>query len=75
MRPLGTWFVEPGTQIPTGSRTGALYDRLVVGTAEDYVEGSVASHVWFEWPKRERLWEEAMLLGGHVLTYLAMTED
>ena len=75
MRPLGTWFVESGTQIPRGSRTASLYDRLERGDADDYIEGSVKSHIWFEWPKREELWEEAMSLGGYVLTYLAMADD
>lgn len=75
MRPLGTWFVESGTQIPAGSQTARLYDRLEAGAADNFIEGSVSSHTWFEWPKRDNLWEEAMSLGGYVLTYLAATED
>ena len=75
MRNLGTWFVESGTQIPAESRTAVLYDRLETGAANDIVEGSVSSHAWFEWPKRDKLWEEAVSLGGYVLTYLAATED
>ena len=75
MRPLGMWFVKAGTQIPAASRTAALYDRLETGAADGIIEGSVSSRTWFEWPKRDKLWEEAISLGGYVLTYLAAIED
>jgi hypothetical protein len=75
MRALGTWFVESGSRIPNGSKTAELYDRLEVATVDTYIEGSVSSRTWFDWPKRERLWEEAMLLGEYMLTYLAVVED
>ena len=75
MRPLGTWFVRSGTAIPARSRTASLYDQIETGQPDEFVEGSVSSHVWFEWPKRNTLWEEAMSLGGFVLTYLAALDS
>jgi hypothetical protein len=72
MRSLGMWYVKPATAIPAGSRTAILYDRRQGGAADDFIEGSVDAHTWFEWAKRDCLWEEAMVLGNCVLTYLAL---
>ncbi len=74
MKPLGTWYVESGSAIPAGSRTATVYQQVEAGSPGDYIEGSVDAHTWFEWPKVDRLWEEAMLLGDFVLTYLAATD-
>ncbi|MEX0676632.1 MAG: ImmA/IrrE family metallo-endopeptidase [Pirellulales bacterium] len=75
MRYLGMSYVERGSRIPPASRTGALYDRNDVGSVADQIEGPVDSSIWFEWPKRSELWEEAMFLGDRVLTYLAAPES
>jgi hypothetical protein len=74
MKPIGTWFVESGSAIPAGSRTASLYQQVEAGSPSDFIEGSVDSHIWFEWPKVDRLWEEAKCLGGFVLTYLAVID-
>jgi hypothetical protein len=73
MKRFGTWYVESGTQIPDGSKTALLYDGLEAGGTDGFIEGNVDAHTWFKWPKRDDLWEEAMVLGNRVLTYIAAT--
>jgi hypothetical protein len=71
MKRLGLYYVEYGSTIPNGSKTAILYDKIVDANAVPQ-EGGVESAVWFNWPKRERIWEEAMPLGDRVLTYITV---
>jgi hypothetical protein len=74
MKPIGTWYVENGTEIPEESRTAELYDHLQAGGTDDFHEASVSADTWFKWPKIDDLWEECKALGNYVLTYLAVTD-
>lgn len=75
MRRLGMWFVKGGNPIPATSHTANLLAKRAAGGADDYIEGHVDSDIWFDWPKRPRIWEEAMFLGDRVLTYLAKADS
>ncbi len=75
MKRLGMWFVASGSRIPGGSQTTRLYDRRDAGVGDEKIEGATDPHVWFEWPKRNKIWEEAMFLGSYTLTYLAAPDD
>lgn len=72
MQLRGMFFHKYGTPAPAGSKTAELWDRLRCGESCDVVSGTVDSHVWFEWPKADDLWEEVMPLGntGVVITQL-----
>jgi hypothetical protein len=77
MRPLGMSYFPFGDPIPTTSSSAKLWQQLNMTGSSEPVEGRVASGVWFERPRREWLWEEAMPLGqtGLVLTFLAADDD
>jgi hypothetical protein len=75
MKRLTMYWAPAGMPIPEDSKTADLYTAREIGGTDEIVEGSVDSHVWFEWPKRDTLWEEAMFRGNYVLTYLAAPDD
>jgi hypothetical protein len=75
MRRLGMWYVASGSTVPAGSQTATLYDRRDGGRTDEMIEGSTDPNIWFQWPKRDKIWEEAMFLGSYVLTYLAAPND
>ena len=74
MKRLGTWYVENGKEIPEQSRTATLYDRRRAGGTDDFFEGSVSAHTWFDWPKTDSLWAECMVLSCYTLTYRDETD-
>jgi hypothetical protein len=72
MRRLGLYFYPYDTAPPTGSKTAEFWEQAGAGTTPERLSGRVASHVWFQWPKRDYLWEEVAALGntGRVITQL-----
>ncbi len=72
MQYLGMKYIPFGSRIPTKSRSFALRHD----SPDDIVDGEIDSHVWFEYPKRPQLWEEALTLGhtGLVLTFLTLLD-
>jgi hypothetical protein len=70
MKSLGLWYVKWGTPVPSGTITA----ELVESGAEGIAEGKVDSDIWFKWPKRPALYEEAVKLGDRVLTWLVVDE-
>jgi Zn-dependent peptidase ImmA (M78 family) len=74
MRHLGCYFVESGSAIPRDSETAKLLKLLDGGPTDQVVGHQIDSHVWFDGPKRNLLYEEAMQLGNRVLTWLVIDE-
>lgn len=72
MQYLGMKYIPFGSRVPSTSRSFALRHD----SPDDIVDGEVDSQVWFEYPKRSQLWEEAMPLGntGLVLTFLTLLD-
>ncbi len=72
MQYLGMKYIPFSSRVPAKSRSYALRHD----SPDDIVEGEIDSHVWFEYPKRSQLWEEAMALGrtGLVLTFLTLLD-
>jgi len=72
MQYLGMKYIPFGSRVPAKSRSFALRHD----SPDDIVDGEIDSQVWFEYPKRSQLWEEAMTLGhtGLVLTFLTLLD-
>lgn len=74
MKALGMSYVPEGP-VPNTSVTARLWRRMPeVGAGTE--EGPVEAEAWYEHPRREKLWEEAMALGstGQVLTFLTLED-
>jgi IrrE N-terminal-like domain len=74
MRQLGCYFVKSGSSIPRDSETARLLKLLDGGPTGQVVGHQIDAHVWFDWPKRKWLYEEAMQLGDRVLTWLVIDD-
>jgi hypothetical protein len=69
------YFYPYGQSAPAGSKTALLWEQLADGETVDFLEGSIAAHVWFERPRARVLWEEIMLLGNTGIGITQLTPE
>ena len=70
MHPSGCWFARQGSLIPEKSQTA----KLLANPSENIFGHRTDPHVWFDWPKRSWIFEEAMILGDRVLTWIVLDD-
>lgn len=70
MHPSGCWFVRKGTSVPDKSQTA----KLLFAPGDEIIGHRVDPHTWFDWPKHEWIYEEAVKLGDRVLTWIVLDD-
>lgn len=72
MQMLNMKFIRFGSPLPSDSWSAEVEPTDSGANSE----GAIDSDIWFEYPRRQELWEEAMVLGhtGLVLTFLSLPD-
>lgn len=72
MKQLGMKYIPFGDSVPKGSWSA----EVDASNPEDFQEGEIDAEIWFDYPKRPLLWEEAMTLGStqYVLSFLTLPD-
>lgn len=75
MKRLGLYFYPYDTPPPAGSKTHEFWTRIRDGETPKKISGRVLASRWFQWPKREYVWEEVTALGGTGRAITQLTPD
>ena len=75
MQRLGLYYYPYDATPPAGSKTAEFWERARDGEDPEKISGRVLASRWFQWPKREYLWEEVTALGGTGRAITQLTPD
>lgn len=75
MKSLGLYYYPYDEAPPSGSKTAEFWERVRNGETPEKISGRVLASRWFQWPKREFLWEEVTALGGTGRAITQLTPD